>query len=112
MQILKGINLTIRFLLELGLLVAVSFWGFRMQPTLGLKLLIGILGPVLIAVIWGIYAAPKSARKLTGIPYIILTLILLGLGAAALFASQNSTLGWIYSVLLIVSTILVVLWKQ
>lgn len=112
MQVLKAINLTIRFLLELGLLAAVSFWGFRIQPTLGLKLLFGILGPVLIAVIWGIYAAPKSSQRLTGVAYFTLTSILLGLGAAALFASQQPTLGWIYTICLVVSTILVFIWKQ
>lgn len=112
MQLLQGINLTIRFLLELGLLASVGYWGFRMQSAWGLKILFGVIGPVLLAVIWGIFAAPKSTRALTGAPHLILEFILLSLGAAALFAAQKPTLGWVYSIFLVVSTILVIVWKQ
>jgi hypothetical protein len=112
MDILKGSNLLLRFLLELCLLAAVGYWGFKTQSGWAMKILFGIGLPVLIAVIWGLFVAPKATYPLSGIPHLVLALILLGSGAVALFASGNPTLGWVYSIILIVNQVLLVLWKQ
>jgi len=112
MDILKGINLAVRFLLELCMLAAVGYWGFTTQSGWGIKLMLGIGLPLLIAVIWGLFVAPKAIYPLGGIPHLLLALILLGSGAVALFASGNPTLGWVYAIILIANQVLLVLWRQ
>ena len=112
MVALKGINLAVRFLLELCMLAAVGYWGFQSQSGWGMKLLLGIGLPLLIVVIWGLFVAPKAFYPLRGIPHLVLSLILLGSGALALFASGNPTLGWVYTIILILNQILLMLWKQ
>ena len=109
---MKAFNLLVRFLLELCLLAAVGYWGFKTHSSWVLKIIFGIGLPALIAVLWGMFIAPRAIRPLSGIPYLALELILLGSGAVALFASGKTSLGWIYTIILIVNKILLIVWKQ
>lgn len=112
MDVLKGFNLLIRFLLELCLLAAVGYWGFKTHSGWAMKIVFGIGLPILIAVLWGLFIAPRAAYPLKGISYLAVELILLGSGAVALFASGKPNLGWIYTVILVINKVLLILWKQ
>ncbi len=112
MNILKGINLTVRFLLELCMLASVGYWGFTTHSGWALKILFGIGLPVLIALIWGVFMAPRSSRRLSGVPFTVMDIILLGSGAVALYASGLVNLAWIYAAVLIISEVLRLVWKQ
>lgn len=112
MNILKGINLGVRFLLELCMLAAVGYWGFKTHSSWAMKILFGIGLPILIAVIWGYFMAPKSTHRLSGIPFTIMDFVLLGSGAVALYASGQMTLAWVYAVVLVISEVLRLVWKQ
>lgn len=112
MDILKGLNLGVRFLLELCMLAAIVYWGFKTQSGWVMKILLGIGLPVLIAVIWGLFVAPHAVYPLGTLPHLVLELVLLGSGAVALFASGKPGLGWIYTITLVVSEILMIVWKQ
>jgi hypothetical protein len=112
MDVFKGLNLAVRFLLELCMLAAVAYWGFKTQSTWLMKILLGIGLPVLIAVLWGMFIAPKATRPLSGAPRLTLELLLFASGAVALFASGKPMLGWAYTLTLIVNEVLLVLWKQ
>ncbi len=112
MSALKGINLGVRFLLELCMLAAVGYWGFKTHSSWAMKILFGIGLPLLIAVIWGYFMAPRSAHRLSGIPFTIMDFILLGSGAVVLYASGQPTLAWIYAAVLVISEILRLVWRQ
>ena len=112
MGALKLLNLAVRFLLELCLLAAVGYWGFKTQSSWLMKILCGIGLPVLIAVLWGMFIAPKAFRPLNSASYLTVELTLLALGSVALFASEKPTLGWAYTITLIVNKVLLVVWKQ
>lgn len=111
MDALKVLNLLVRFLLELCMLAAVGYWGFKTQSGLFMKILLGIGLPVLIAVLWGMFIAPKATRPLSGASYLALELTLLASGAVALFASGKPALGWAYAIVLVLHKLLQVLWK-
>ena len=112
MDILKTFNLLIRFLLELCLLAAVGYWGFKTHSGWAMKIILGIGLPVLIAVLWGLFVAPRATYPLKGISYLAVELILLGSGAVALFASGKPNLGWIYTGILVINKVLLLVWKQ
>jgi hypothetical protein len=112
MDALKMLNLAVRFLLELCMLAAVAFWGFKTQNNWLMKILLGIGLPVLIAVLWGMFLAPKATHRLSGAPFFALELALFSTGAFSLFAGGAQILGWAYTITLIVNTILLVVWKQ
>lgn len=111
MDILKGINSLVRFLLELCMYLAVGYWGFKTQSGWLLKILFGIGVPVLIAVLWGLFLAPKATHPLQGVFRLLLELVLLGSGAVALFASGRAGLGWIYLAVLAMNEVLLFMWK-
>jgi hypothetical protein len=111
MNALKFLNLLVRFLIELCMLAAVGYWGFKTQSGWVTKSLFGIGLPVLIATLWGLFIAPKAAYPLRGASYLTLELVLLFSGTAALFASGKPTLGWAYTLTVIVNRILIFVWK-
>ncbi len=112
MDVLKMLNLAIRFLLELCMLAAVGYWGFKTQTGWLMNILFGIGLPILIAFLWGTFLAPKATRPLSGASFLTLELILFSTGAVALFASGKPTLGWIYTITVVVNKILLFVWKQ
>ena len=112
MDALKMLNLALRFLLELCMLAAVAFWGFKTQNNWLMKILLGIGLPVVIATLWGMFLAPRATRPLSGASFLTLEMILFAIGALALFASGKPTLGWIYTVAVIANKILLTVWKS
>lgn len=112
MNVLKGLNLLIRFLLELCMLAAVGYWGFKTHSTWAMKIILGVGLPILIALLWGLFIAPRAIYPLTGISYLVVELILLGSGALALFTSGQPKLGWAYVVILVLNTVLITVWKE
>ncbi|RPI90983.1 MAG: DUF2568 domain-containing protein [Chloroflexi bacterium] len=106
MDVLKALNLLVRFLLELCMLAAVGYWGFGNGSGWTMKVILGIGLPILVAALWWL------AWRLSGLPRLMLELALLGSGAVALFASNRPELGWVYTVIVIVNKILMIVWKQ
>lgn len=110
--ILKSINLALAFLLELALLAAFGYWGFQSGGSTLVKILLGIGLPLLVALIWGIFMAPNSARRLQGGAYLALKAVLFGLAVAALMAAGRTTLGVLFAVVVVINTILLFIWGQ
>ena len=106
MVALKWINLGVRFLLELCMLAAVGYWGFKTGSGWSLKILLGIGAPLLIAVIWGTFVAPKASHPLHGFTLLALEAALFGSGVVALIATKNYSLAWGFAVIMIVNRIL------
>jgi hypothetical protein len=110
--ILKSVNLALAFLLELALLAAFAYWGFQTGSDTLVKVILGIGTPLLVAVIWGIFMAPNSARHLQGGAYLTLKAILFGLGIAALIEAGRPTLGLVFAAVVVINTILLYVWQQ
>ena len=112
MDAIKMLNLLVRFLLELCMLAAVGYWGFKTNSAWVMKILLGIGLPVLMATLWGMFISPKAAYPLGAASHLTLELVLLASGALALFASGHPTLGWAYTLTLLINKILMLVWKQ
>jgi hypothetical protein len=112
MDILKTLNLLVRFLLELCMLAAVGYWGFKVHSGWTTKIIFGIGLPILIAAVWGLFVAPKAIYPLSGASHVAISLLLLSAGAVALFAAGKANLGWVYLIVLAVNQILLLVWKQ
>jgi hypothetical protein len=112
MEAIKGLNVAIRFLLELCVLAAVGYWGFKTGSGWFLKILLGIGVPLLIAVIWGTFGAPKANMQLHGWMLVALEIIVFSSGVMALFATKNYSLAWTFAVIIVINRILMFVWKQ
>jgi hypothetical protein len=108
----QTLNTAVSFLLELVMLAAFAIWGFYGEKSLSLKWLLGIGLPLLTAILWGVFFAPRSAYRLKGMAYILLSLILFLLGAVALFYSEHPILAIVFAVIAVINRLLIVVWKQ
>ncbi|MBI1281965.1 MAG: DUF2568 domain-containing protein [Anaerolineaceae bacterium] len=112
MAVLKALNLGLAFLLELLMLVAFGYWGFNTGDSALVHWLLGLGVPLVAIVIWGIFNAPNSARRLPRLPRTILELAMFGLAALALVIAGQPTWAVIFIVLVIVNQILLYVWQQ
>jgi hypothetical protein len=58
---LRGLVLAVRFLCELGMLLALMLWGFHVGEG-SWAFILGIGAPALAAAVWGLFVAPKAVR--------------------------------------------------
>ncbi|PYI64303.1 hypothetical protein CVV68_22295 [Arthrobacter livingstonensis] len=79
------------FVLEVAMVASFLYWGFRQPDPWNLVLGIGI--PAAVVVLWGIFMAPKSARRLPVNVVSIASLVLFLLAGDALFAAGATVLG-------------------
>ena len=63
MALLKALNLGAKFLLELAALAAFAWWGGTVGHGV-VSVLCAIAAPLLAAVLWGRWAAPRAKRRL------------------------------------------------
>lgn len=61
---LRGVVLTVRFLCELGMLVALAYWGFTAVDG-ALAWVLGLGAPTLAAAIWATFVSPKARRPVS-----------------------------------------------
>jgi|SRR5436190_4629157 len=111
-EILKGINAGIAFLLELAMLAAFGYWGFYGDRGVLPKWLLGIGLPVLVAILWGIFLAPRSAFRLRTIPGNFLSSILFLLAALAVFYTGHTVLAIIFATIAVLNRVIILMWKQ
>jgi hypothetical protein len=90
-QAFRWNNLTLAFLLELCALGALGYWGVRTRDGLLAKAALGLTAPLIAAVLWVMFAAP---RALVSSPPLKLEtqLAVFGSAALALYATGHGRL--------------------
>jgi hypothetical protein len=111
MAMVKGANLALAFLLELCLLVAFGYWGFTTGSGLLMQIVLGIGAPLLVAVVWGIFMAPKALRPLPFPIHQIIECVIFGLGFVALYVAGQPMLATIFAVVFAVNFVLRSVWR-
>ena len=61
LELIKGANLLLRFLLELCALGALGYWGFKTGNATITKIVLGVGAPLVAAVVWGIFVSPRAS---------------------------------------------------
>lgn len=112
LSFLKNANLALALLLEFGVLAALCYWGFSTGPTMLAKIGLGIGAPVVAIIVWALFGAPRSPRRLRGPWYWLLRIVFDALGVIALFATGLHALGLIFALVAILNCVLGYLWKQ
>lgn len=112
MEFIKAVNVGIRFLLELCILVIWGYWGGRMGENGLTKILMGGGIPILFAVVWGIFLAPKSATRLPEPWLFLLEIVIFGLAAWALYSTGKISLAIIFGVVYLFNKLLMSIWSQ
>lgn len=113
--IAKGANAALMFLLELGVIASVGYWGFTVSPNWAIKLLAGLGGPALFIAAWALFGAGGGANAifpLTGLARAALEILWFGGGALALYAAGLATPAAVFAALFVVNAVLRIFWKQ
>jgi hypothetical protein len=108
-DVLKNANLGLRFLLELGALAAVAYWGFTTGDGL-LRWVLGIAAPVAVAVVWWLFVSPKAAVDAPRPVRLAVELAVWTAAGAALWAAGHPALGVAFFVVAVVSGVLNQIW--
>jgi hypothetical protein len=112
MNALRASNLALRFVLELGALAALAYWGATIASARAVRIVLAIVLPVIMAVVWGLFISPK-ARIPTGVAGRAgLGLIMFRVATAALWRRGYPMLAGTYGSLAVASSILIVVWPQ
>lgn len=112
MVAIKWINLGVRFLLELGILAALGYWGFQSGSSTWMKWVLGLGAPLLAAVVWGTFVAPKAAVELSASLHLLVELAVFGLAILALYRAGQANLAAAFGLIYLINKILLVVWGQ
>ncbi len=105
-------NLALRFLLELSALVALGYWGFQATTSTIANILLGIGAPLLAAIIWGAFVAPKAARRTQDPVRLLIEVLVFGAASLALVSVTQPLLGLALATVYAVNRALIVVWRQ
>jgi len=109
---LKNINLALAFLLELAVLAALGYWGFSTGEGTVARIGLGVGIPIVAVIVWAIFGAPRSTRRLQGFGLLILRVIFFGSAVVALLAASQPLLGIVFALICVVNLALIYAWKQ
>jgi hypothetical protein len=112
MNIIKSANIALTFFIELAMLFAFGYFGFQAGQGIVLKWLLGLGLPLLVAILWGAFFAPKAARRFSTTPGVLLSSGLFLLAALALYLAQQPLAALILAVSAVVNRALAFFWRQ
>ncbi|MER6633075.1 YrdB family protein [Streptomyces sp. NPDC000987] len=109
---MKAANLGVLFLIELGALAAVGYWGFTRDVAAPLAWLLGLGAPALLIVVWGRFGSRKAPHATHGAVRVGFELLWFGAGVAALLAAGAAAWAIAFALVCAVSKTLAVIWCQ
>jgi hypothetical protein len=112
LELIKGANLAVRFLLELCALIGLGYWGFTTGSGAITKVALGIGAPLVAAVVWGVFVAPRAPVALPGFVVLLLQVLVFGSAAAGLVATGHRALALTFAVVVVINAILMYVWGQ
>jgi len=111
-EIIKSLNLGLRFLLELCLLASLFIASINLINNSILRWTAAVCLTVLAASIWGIFVAPKS-QHLLDLPYrLFVELILYSLATFMLYKAGYPKIAVVFIGVVIINKLLLLIWKQ
>ena len=109
---LKTINLGLRFILELSALVSLGYWGFKVGNGWLIKVLLGLGVPLVAALVWGAFIAPKAPYPPARSIRLVLEFLVFGSAALALVLADHKPLGLFFAAVVLMNELLLFLWGQ
>lgn len=109
---MKQLNLLLSFLLELVLITLFGYWGYQQGETETTKYIFALVLPAILILIWGLWAAPKSKRRLKNPIRSIFKLSLFAIGVFFCIDSGHATLAIWFAAITVANVILAFLFAQ
>ena len=110
-RLLKLVNLALKFALELAAIAAFAYWGATVAGGV-VSVLLAIVAPAVAVLLWGVFAAPKSKRRLRRDVRVPFELSVFGLAVGALFAAGAPVTALVFAALVVVNAVLMTAFRQ
>jgi hypothetical protein len=88
---LAWLNATLAFALELAALAVLGWGGWQLGGPVAVRALLAVTLPVVAAVLWGLFAAPRAAHPSTAGRLVVQALVF---GAAAVLLAWGASPRW------------------
>ncbi|MFG3619322.1 YrdB family protein [Nocardia sp. NPDC047654] len=111
----KALNAVLMFFLELSVLASAGYWGFTANAQWPIKVAAGIGAPVLLGVLWGLFAAGGGSNAtfpLHGPARMLFELAWFGAGAVTLYGVTSLPPAAILFACYLVNGVLRLAWNQ
>jgi hypothetical protein len=99
-------NETLAFLLELAMLAALACWGATAGGGAAVDVLLGVAAPLAVAVVWGLFAAPKARIPLPLAGVVAVKALAFGSAAMAIAAIGRHRLATGFAIVAFVNTVI------
>lgn len=109
---MKALNLAVRFGLELCALAALAAWGWQAVEPVALQVLLAVSAPLVAAVAWGAWVAPKAARRLPDPARLGVEALVFAAATAALLSMHHVALAVVLVVVYAVNVALLFVLRQ
>jgi hypothetical protein len=103
---LHAANEGLAFLLEVLALGGLAWWGADTGSGLAAKILLGAGAPVLAAVAWGLFAAPRARFQVPLAAVLVVKVIVFGLAAVAVATIGRHGIAIAFAVVVVINTAL------
>ncbi|HEY2697001.1 MAG TPA: YrdB family protein [Pseudonocardiaceae bacterium] len=101
---LHALNEGLAFLFEIAALVAISWWGCHIGDNTADHILLGLGAPLLAIVLWGLFAAPRSAVRTPMAGVLSVKIVVFGAAAVGLWFTGLHVLAVVFAVLVAINT--------
>ncbi|GGL63006.1 YrdB family protein [Halocalculus aciditolerans] len=97
-----SVALAARFLLELGALAALGYWGWVAGDTVASRAVLAAGAPLAAAVVWGAFVAPRARYRLADPARLLVELAVFGAATAGLSLAVSAAAAFAYAALVAV----------
>jgi hypothetical protein len=112
MDLIRALNLGLRFLLELAALAILGWWGYRTGEGSLAKLGLAVGLPLVAGAVWGLFVAPKAALPVPGPVRLLLQIAIFGAATAALVGLGHRTPAVLFGLVAVANAALMAVWDQ
>ena len=108
---MRAANLGLKFLLELAAIAALAYWGATTGDGVP-AVVLAVAAPALMIVLWGRFAAPRSAHRLPVRSRIPFELGVFAVAAVALVIAGSPVLAAVFAVLVVINAAFLTVFDQ
>ena len=111
-SMVKSINLALRFVLELGALAGLAYWGWQTGSNPITRVLPAVVAPLAAAGFWGRFIAPKAPQRLRDPVRAAVEIVVFGGATAAIVVAGAAATGAVFGIAAAISLVLMFLFGQ
>jgi hypothetical protein len=109
MDTIRIINKGLMFVLEVCMVASLGYWGFHNSTSTLAGYFLGLGSPLLAAALWGVFAAPKSNRRLKKLPRIAFSIAMFLTSAILLYQTGQASYAITFMIMAVICPGLVLL---